>query len=485
MSFRIALVPLDDRPCNYQYLQDLVAIAGLKLSSLAPTDSFEKRAKWLENTLSNKDALIVNLEGWLYGSLIHSRKMEISESETEARLLKLSELLNQHPQVQIYLSSVLLRLSITLNAEQSERNWRDVFRFSTLKGKENLTSSEVNELHETEARIPPSILHEYLSVRERNHRIQLKAVQLFSKRARFFVFGQEDCAPHGLHVKEKEAIRDAVIESKEAPRFQILTGADELGAALLARAYSDHLGVSKLQLGVWTSDPSTLKMISKYEDIPVYENLRLHAELCYFQLLGLDDRKLKESDPRLLIQCFSPQGQSDLCFKPSPISENVEFPLVSLLKPNDAVLDLSHANGADPGFMKAVIKKNLPSAFSAWNTTGNRMGTLFAHLSFQILSKKSNAYCESADRSVRNRSLLDDFLYQSIVRQKLQDQAERESCNPWALGPRHAEYSAACQEEMLSAIREFGFSTEFLDFRATLPWPRLFEVLLRDAYLLE
>ena len=481
---KIAVIPLDDRPCNFEYLRDLGEIGSLEIClppkdlirSLAPEFKHSALAAWLRGALSDAEAAVISIDGWIHGGLIRSRKMEVSPELAEKRLQALSEIQNEFPTVAFYFSHVLLRLSVTINAEQNESNWRDIFRYSVLKGKNSLSEPEARELASLEERIPSPLLSEYLAVRRRNHQLNLQALQLLP-RAEFVLFGQEDCAPEGLHQAEKKALLEKL--SKE--RSLILTGADEMGAQLVLLAYMKKYKVARgsLPLALELGNAHTLKQVSRYEDIAAYENLRLHFQLSPFTLIASSDKRRNPLSPTLFVRGFSSEGQPDLCFADTSPTTHDDFSgFVARIQDGDALLDLSFANGADFRLMQTILKeKNISlSGFSAWNTTGNRLGTLIAQLGIREIAKRQNQHRETADRKYTLRSLLDDFLYQSHVRQGLLLLAQDMGVNPWALGSSHEEFNEFCESHLKEAAADFGLPDEF---SASLPWPRLFEVLIR------
>jgi len=484
IPFKIAVIPLDDRPCNYEYLSDLGKIGSIEvilppkdlIRSLSATFDHDALNHWLRAMLPQVNAAVISIDGYVYGGLIRSRKMEIIFEEAKNRLSSLVALQSEFPEISFFYSNVLFRLSITINATQSEATWRGVFRYSVLKGKVDLTSVEAAELIQLESELPAGVLEEYLAVRRRNHELNLEALALLP-RAGFILFGQEDCGPVGVHLVEKLKL------AKESPKENclILTGADELNAqlVLLAFARQHKIAPQTLPLSVIISDPSTLKQISNYEDIPTYENLRLHFSISPFQLVGVDSKKNRLGTPRLHIRSFASESQPDLCFADAPATAHDDISsFIEGINDGDALLDLCFANGADFMLMHKILveRKITLSVFSSWNTTGNRLGTLIAQLGIREIAKSVSCYDESADRAYLLRSLLDDFLFQSHIRQSLLLTAQDMSLNPWALGTAHDEFSEFCKKRLREAAEDYGLPT---DFEARLPWPRLFEVLIR------
>ena len=487
---KIAVVPLDDRPCNREQVFDLCRIGGIEvttppldlITSLNPSFDYESLHAWIESALSQSHALVLSLDQYLYGGLIRSRKMEITEDEANQRLTRLDALLSRHPGIRIYLSHVLLRLSVTLNGTQNEAIWRNIFRYSVLADKIDFDPKLKIEFDELKLHIPAPLLEEYLAVRARNHKLNLAVVGMKTRPA-FLLFGQEDCAEFGLHRREKRALSQSISKSESArgATSLILTGADELGSMLVMRAFMDSEGIKPNRLGLElrTQDPAGLGRISSYEDIPVLENFDLHLLISPFARVSHG----QSARVRVQALAFGPDGQKDACFmRPGEFSDDLgpvvrEF--LDSLRSRDAFLDLTHANGANPAVMAEIrshLKYEELSAFSAWNTTGNRIGTLIAHLSMREIAGTKGRLDSEADRWYLRSQLLDGFLYASIVRPRLFEECRRRKWNPWALGEAAPEASALAGQWMQNEARRLGFD---FGFQAELPWPRIFEIRIR------
>ncbi len=515
-ALRLALIPLDCRPCNFEQVIDLAQVVGIQVicppeelvrSHADRPDRFQQLETWLEKTLPRVDALVLSLDQWLYGGLIQSRKLSTASNEqVSERLARLWEILSRNPSVTVHGFQILLRLSITVNAQQTEADWRNIFQYSVVAGKiENAKrlGKDVpelsQELAELKSQIPAQLLSEYLEVRSRNHQASL-AVAAQVGRFSTLIFGQEDCAPHGLHREEKTRLREALQARPESERAacHVLTGADELGFLSLMSAWMGRQGIPAGNLplefrvvepegfspawGEWDEPHALLQAVSAYEDIPVANNLALHLAPSPFRSAAEG-----ETGPVVWVVPFEADGQKDLCFEPAqavaPGSDREKRyqSLAKQIRPGDALLDLTYGNGADPALLTALtqggVHLNQLSAFSAWNTSGNRMGSLIAQLAFQVTGKNQETWNEAADRTFLEAQLLDHGAYQAQIRGTLTAQAQKEGLNPWALPPEAwQKLSHEADVSVQEQAKAWGFQ---LKPRSTLPWARLFEISIR------
>lgn len=492
MGLKLLCLPLDDRPCNYEAIRDLAGIAKIDVR-LPPRQivshfddfSFEKMYEWLDFQMGWNDAAVISAEMFFYGGLVRSRKGGVSENEVVSRADALKWLLAKHKHCKVYFSSVLLRLSITVNSAQSEENWKDIFQYSVLSDKVTFSCdpAEQAELKRLESKIPEELLQEYLAVRSRNHSVNRLILEL-SEKAEFVIFGQEDCAEFGLHRSEKMSLMAALKQKTnlEQERVVVLTGADELNSLLVLQAYMDHIGQKNgvVPVSLKGAEPSDLEKISKFEDIPVIENIKLHLRASPFVLSG------ESSEQRIVVLPFGEAGQQDLFFLQNEELRKLTSKGQSIaraLKAGDALLDLTFGNGVHFEFFKEVlahVNAMELSAFSSWNTTGNRLGTLIAHLGLSYCAKLASSFSEEAHKFYLFTHLVDDGVYQGKVRAELLKLCKEEGENPWALSSQAWErFSERCNTMLQEEVSSLGLGR--FAFKASLPWNRIFEVRVEEV----
>jgi hypothetical protein len=145
-----------------------------------------------------------------------------------------------------------------------------------------------------------------------------------------------------------------------------------------------------------------------------------------------------------------------------------------------AVADVAYCNGADPALVRALQRERLFSrlhGYAGWNTAGNTIGTAVAHGIARLLSPQTPR-SETAHRLFLFERLLDDYAYQSIVRQQAISRAGRLGLSPINLGSRRMElqrFVARRLGAMAHSIWRRNFAGAPPPVRIRLPWPRLFE----------
>ena len=109
--------------------------------------------------------------------------------------------------------------------------------------------------------------------------------------------------------------------------------------------------------------------------------------------------------------------------------------------------------------------------YSAWNTASNALGVLLAQaVTDSARGKKNEAF-------FRER-LLDDGLYQAIVRQKLNGRLWERGRDVFSLSDR-PEAEALLRRLFSQALPGFWSLHRLPDYEITLPWARTFEADVR------
>ncbi|RYG70611.1 DUF4127 family protein, partial [bacterium] len=216
----IALLPLDDRPCNTRFPSEIGAIGGASL--LLPSRDHlgrfnspgepEALQQWLES-LPEVDALIVSVDMLAYGGLVASRKTVTSLETAMSRLEALDKWRVARPNTPIYAFNILMRLAITMDSDAAVPHYYNVMRYARLVDEAaRFPSPEKQaELESVQAQIPPELLAAYRAARARNHTVNLAMVDYLARGTfDYLLVTQEDCTEFGLHRREQDEILEHV-----------------------------------------------------------------------------------------------------------------------------------------------------------------------------------------------------------------------------------------------------------------------------------
>lgn len=481
----LLLLPLDDRPVNLALPVQLAAVAGETLVTpprallgrfLDPGDP-DALLAWLAATPAR--TAILSLDMLAYGGLVASRTPTVSAEAALARLEALRTVKRARPDLTLYAFNVIMRLTITGSDPALRAAGRDIFRYSVLRDQvERLGARErATELADVTARIPAPLLHAYLAARARNHAVNRAALALLADGVLdFLALVQEDTAPAGLHVAEQHALQ----AEARGSRWRLYAGTDEAAQTLLARAVLEERGAA-FPVDARFRGPADTPAL--YEDTPLAETVRRHIDA-----VG----GTPAPGAVLAVHTFTPP-QADLFDAPPLAAPTWDAALAAYpdtgaaawldtLPAPVAVADVAYCNGGDPHLLAALLARGRFAAclsYAGWNTAGNTLGTALAHAALRLVGGDSPAH-----RDALFVRLLDDGLYQPIVRGWLAARVEESGASALNVGEALAAHADAWVDDALHALwrdlcaRYPAAAALDRPFRATLPWGRVFEVAI-------
>jgi hypothetical protein len=427
----------------------------------------------------------------VYGGLVASRTPSVSTQDALKRLATLREIKARHPHLRFFAFSVIMRLTITSADAQTRAAGSDIFRYSVLRDRVERLGMEGDaaELAAVTARIPAPLLSAYLAARARNHAVNRAALALLADGTLdYLALVQEDTAPQGLHVAEQQALRACAQHGCDTARWQIYPGADEAAMTLLARCL---LGETSLPFPVALifRDPANAEFSALYEDLPLCAVAAHHLEAvggvaaingqtCAIHTFTPPQRDQYEQ-PAL------PQPSWRAALDAYPQSDAHRW-LDRLPSGPLAVADVAYCNGGDPYLLDALLINGRYlqlESYAGWNTAGNTLGTTLAHAALRALGRARGltATMEAAHQRALLIRLLDEGLYQPIVRAAIMRRVEENGLSPLNVTTAVREVEAWVNDTMQTLWQELrahypALATYPAPFRARLPWERLFEV---------
>jgi hypothetical protein len=448
-------------------------------------------ATWLSEVEAERFVISLDMVG--FGGLVASRAPGTSLKQALGRLEVLRRLRESRPDATIFAFSTIMRLGQTVARSSALEEHLLLRSYSELLDRaERLGEQDARaDLAQAERKLDSAVLSNYLRARQRNHAVNRAAVGLAADGVLdYLVLSQEDAAPVGIHIPEQLALRALIEEFRVGDRVTIAQGADEVGLLLMARhcvvAAGDSIGIAL----DYAAEPGA-------DVYPAFESqpLRQTAEASV-AAAGARSCPPMEADALLFVHTpvesqpdiseAPPEGQSPaLSLQADGLAERVEAAVAAGRVVG--VADVAYCNGADPELISALQRRNLLEklhAFAAWNTAANTLGTVVSHLCVKAAADPAgdHASVRGPRWSVATR-LLDDYGYQSVVRQRAAERARERGADPFALG-------SACEglEEFVSSEMQDIARELLADFpealsagqgprlRVSLPWHRLFEI---------
>jgi hypothetical protein len=470
---RVAFLPLDDRPVNYDYPRILGRAAALDVqmpprewlgNPWRPSQQV-KLVEWLAEAAGEADALILAIDSLAYGGLIPSRtSLELAE-QVLARLSWLRELKAARPTQPILATSVIRRICRADSSEEEKPYWatygRRMFRLSTLDHKQILgeaSPAEAAECNSLRQQIPDEVHTDYLQGRRRNHAVNRAMLDWLAEGVfDYLLLPQDDTADYGWNIAEARALQATIRARGLGSRAITYPGADEIGCLLLARLACQQAG---FRPRVWPhySSVTSPSVVTAYEDRPIHELLKAHlaplggtiaaspqqadlllflnapaqaqgvGELQWLIQQGLDTirRRLPSGFHGYLDTVAGDEATRRTRFEmETPRRSPEEFVRalgVALASGQPVALaDVAFVNGADlilgdmlfqdPDMVKLA-------AYGGWNTAGNTLGTVLAQAVIRAIALRAGATPEQQAAHVEFLFLriLDDYVYQARER---------------------------------------------------------------------
>jgi hypothetical protein len=507
---KVLYLPLDERPCNLKYPQQLAQMTDLNLvipslellgrkKTPAPFDGIRE---WLVREAVDADYLIVSLDMLVYGGIVPSRLHHHSTQDCIARLQILNEIRETNKRIRIYAFNLIMRVP-AYNSSDEEPDYYEIYgeqisnygKLVDKEGQGELTEDEEKRLFLLKQQIPSEVLSDFISRRKVNSSINQYSVQMVQKGIiDDLIIPLDDNAEYGFSSKEQRELVFKVEELHLMDQVAIYPGADEIGCTLFAKVFCE---INRYLPEVFVRYSSTQGpyIIPKYEDRILNESIKAHLTAMGAYLAD------HSHDADVMLMVNSPAvGQSDMAepnipfhkrhrsyFSEVNIREFVHSIGYYIAKGKVlALADVATCNGSDQPLMKLLCKTKLidkVNAYAGWNTSGNTMGTVLAHgiiESYYHRRDKDDMERRCKSREFYYSRLVEDWGYQSIARRHVFEQ------DVLRLGGSYFDVSHI-QDDVESIIHDrlTQFIESYLENitdgrlqlkEVKLPWNRMFEV---------
>ena len=503
-KFKILALPVDGRPVTREQVQLVARIADCELLC-PPVEALghfrkeanrDRLAEWVSGNAADVDGFIFSLDMLVYGGLVPSRFIDDSTESLCARLLLLKELKQRYPDKPLYGFCATMRMSNNNENEEEKLYWAehgtDIWDWSFYSDRFACTGNEEDREQSESARrrIPVDIQRDYLETRARNFSVTTEVLKLVEQgTVDRLVLPQDDTAEYGFNIAERRQLQQCVMEKALDTSVLIYPGADEVIYTLLVhqlQLLDRRLSGDAMPLRVALRPhhaEAVAEMVARYEDRPVMESIRCQIEAAGAQLVSDES----EADAVIAVHCRGAiQGDWAMQY---PLGEDLgldrewiaqlQKDLKEGRKPL-ALLDLAYANGGDPELI-AVLEQQTEAgpgtlqAYSGWNTASNSIGSLVAQLCASLRTPVSDEG-KAHNQHLLAIRLLDDYLYQSRLRQSLRAAQQVRDLPDGDVPTLEEVYSTTApqwlERQGLDSVRLHS---------VYFPWQRSFEIGLRTT----
>ncbi len=491
----ILYIPLDERPCNLDMPQHVVASqdsVNLLIPELSKFGNKKQSANvealwdYINQNINDVDALVLSMDMLLYGGLIPSRLHHLEQDIVEQRVNNLKKLKDLNNNIKIYAFQCIMRSPQYDSSEEEpdyyENYGRALHRRKFLDDKEKRVGLSAKELEEQKRiSIPTDIIDDYEFRRSFNLKYNLEVAKLVDEGfIDFLVIPQDDAAEYGYTALAQKEVIQFLTQNNLESRINIYPGADEVGASLLARCLNENKG-TQTKVYAFYSSVKGPDIIPNYEDRPMHENLKYHLDVTHSYLVDTPEEAdfiLAINSPGSRMEEAFDQDAKDVSYTSFRnllyFTKQIERYIEKGFKVS--VCDSAFSNGGDLQLIKYLDEKGLLDkllAYAGWNTNSNTLGTVLGS-SIYAYDSKNNKHKEHLVYRI-----IEDVLYQSDVRQDIiNDYLHKEDLSYYVFGDKQEKVESEIATRLKMRYNKLGLSSSIPlhDIKVTSPWSRMFEV---------
>ncbi len=185
---------------------------------------------------------------------------------------------------------------------------------------------------------------------------------------------QDDAKPRGVHLADRAAVTQAVLDRALTGRVGIQPGADEVAMLLLARAVLERRGLAPTVRATYSTERART-MVAPFEDRPLHETVS-------FQLAaaGASEIRAASGTADLDLYVFASRHDEGVpAAFAARIASDVEAGRRAIVADVDPKGDVQGASAAfTDALLAAQVFRSL-FGYASWNTAGNTLGTAIPH----------------------------------------------------------------------------------------------------------
>lgn len=495
----IIFVPHDNRPISFKQTADNIRDLGYEV--LTPPEELlgnrenpyakpEELSKWVIENAKKADAAVISSDSMVYGSLVASRKHNLSEDVVLARVHNFEKIHQANPNMKLYVFGSIMRTPQTSEASGSEdanyyaQYGTDIARYTALNDKleqDGLTHKERKQLQQYEQKIPKAALDDWLSRRQGNFLVSKNLIDLARNDViTYLALGCDDNAKYSQTNKERRALDNYGSDLGEL-KYQSVAGIDEIGYVLLTRAVNNLQG-DILFVSVHYAKGTGENTIPAYSNEPIKNSIATHIKMAGGMKVNSD----KRADLVFMVNTNfdgTTGAANDLNNVYIPNENIIDFVNMvdEAVQANKKVGigDITFGNGSDNALMFSLYGKNLLdklNAYSGWNTPTNSTGYALA------MGMGANYTDRVGILKMLEVRYLDDWLYQANIRQAVANRlnsmpGEGDYGNTKTRTLPAEKLATEALQKMIAdyGLEKFEGQSYVADAQIRFPWQRMFE----------
>jgi hypothetical protein len=496
---KIVLLPLDERPCNYNYPLDIpngdeinIVVPPLSLlSDKKRVCDLDRLDNWVIKETVDADYAVISLDTLIYGGIVPSRIHHTSLEDLLKRCVVLEKIKQNNKKIKIFCNELIMRCpSYSLSDEEPDYFdlcGLEIFKLGVLMDKEKqgfISKTEAKEKKELLKKINKKYLNDFLERRKKNIAVTMRNLEYLSNNIiDFFIIPQDDCSVYGFPSSDLRMLKQFVYDKNIYDKVVMYPGADEVGLTLISRAINDYKNY-RPKIFVYYASELGKNAIPQFEDRPIDETMK-------YQIYATNSFRvysLSEADICLAVNLgsefvpFWDEKASLIYEKNKSIKTFVDFVEYALSKNKIVgIADVAYCNQADKKLVQYLSNKNMLfkiHGFAGWNTSSNTLGTTINEIIATFYFKN-----EKQKNHMLLSRYIEDYAYMCFVRDQLNCKINNEFKNEitiFNLGSKKHNLENLCQTLLIDVCNSLGpsFSSHIKSIKCEFIWNRSFEVKL-------
>lgn len=437
----ILFIPHDNRPISFQQTVDNIEYLGYKV--LTPPEKYlgnrfhpegnpDKLADWAAENINKADAAVISSDSLIYGSLVASRKHDLSTKTVLNRAAKIDKIHKANPEADIYVFGSVMRTPHTpsdsggQDDEEFINYVERISAYTALQDKQEQSGLDTNEktlMNIYKRQIPPKIMKDWLARRQANFVASRCLIDMLKTGdIQYLVLGCDDNAEYSQTNKERRMLDDYA-GSLNGKIYQSVSGIDEIAYILLTRAVN-HLEGNVPSVSVRYAEGVGEDTVPAASNEPIKNTVAAQIKMAGGRQVQSDDA----ADFIFMVNTANDgatgaANDTNNVYTANKNVQNFVEMVQTAIKDNKSVAvgDIVFGNGADNSLMYSLYQHNLLdklNAYSGWNTPTNSTGYAIAMGMGAVYTDRINIL------KMLEMRYLDDWLYQANVRQYIASRLE-------------------------------------------------------------
>lgn len=497
MKKKIVLLPLDERPCNYDFPYELYRHDDIEI--VRPKELGDKKKppdaaaiiKFLIEECKDADGLILSVDMMLYGGLVPSRIHQGDVSLFERLATTIIKLKEDNPRLLIYAFQVIMRCPDYSSDDEEpdyyEQSGALIHKVGEIIHRSRLGLCSDHELKHLLDEIDGDYLNDYVSRRQKNQSLNnLMVDYVRNGYIDALVIPQDDSATYGYAAIDQEQVRKKISKENLTDRILMYPGADEVGLTLMSK-FLNILHGKKLRVYIKYASEASKNLIPLYEGNRLANTIKYHVLSSGCQLTdcyeNADIIMAVTAPDNLMEEAEDQPSKNPDYYAERSLPEMIDF-IKERIKEGKLVTiaDNAYANGGDLELLRMMDKNNLldkVAGYAGWNTSANTIGTALAEGIDAFYYGMTNTH-----QNFLMERYVEDCGYCSVVRKKVTGQLEELGMNCFDVKEKDGKVAVMVKEQLIQFTKEYLPSiVDRLDIVSVyMPWRRMFEINLRVSY---